>query len=71
MPPKPSSDTIKPARHPMEIRPQSNAAKGLMMIAIAGVVLVVSALLLTTPNAMMQTAGGVTATTGTGPVNDR
>ena len=67
----PPSDTIKPARHPMEIRPQSNAAKGLMMIAIAGVVLVVGALLLTTPNAVMQTAGEMGATTGAGPATDR
>ena len=62
----PSSDTIKPARHPMDLRPQSNAAKGLMMIAITGVVLVVSAILLTTPNPIVQIAGHMAATTGTG-----
>ena len=67
----PPSDTIKPARHPMELKPQSNAAKGLVMIAIAGVVLVVSALLLTTPNGVVQTAGGMGATTGAGPATDR
>ena len=62
----PPSNTIKPARHPMDLRPQSNAAKGLMMIAITGVVLVVSAILLTTSNGVVQMADGMAATIGAG-----
>jgi hypothetical protein len=65
------SNTIKPAHHPMELKPRSNAAKGLMMIAMTGVVLVVSAIVLTTPNEVVHAAGRFAATNGAGSVADR